>query len=159
MADTKTTITVYGIIGILVASGLGVYMLTPEQLAAASTCTTSNMTGIFERFSATNGTAYWTVNGTTKSSVCSKGKWIPTLDWLKLNNLTSKDISISTPEVSNVTEDNVEIISIGQSITVDRTKAVVINGQTYNLTYLPKTVTKCICERIGGCKLSECVAQ
>lgn len=156
-AQNKPSPLFYGILGVLIASGLGVYMLTPEQLDAASTCTTSNVTGIFERLSATNITAYWTVNGTEKSSVCSKGKWIPTKDWLKIYGLSAKDVTIGTVIESNVTEDNVEVITIGQTITVEKSKSININGQTYNISYVPKVVTKCICEKVGGCKLSECI--
>jgi hypothetical protein len=148
----------YGIIGILLLSGLGAYILTPEQLANASTCTSTNITGIFERFSSTNVTAYWSINGSTKSSICSKGKWIPTNDWLKLNNLTAKDISIGPVDEANLTEDNVEVITIGEEIVVDKSKSISINGQVYNISYTAsKPLIKCICDKATGCQISECL--
>lgn len=155
--ETKTTIT-FGIIGVLLLSGLGAYYLTPEQLAVANTCTTNNVTGIFERLSATNVTAYWTVNGTSKQAVCTKGKWIPTTQWLIINNLTEKDITINPVEESVITEDNIEIVTIGKEIIVDKSKSISINGQIYNITYTEKaTRIKCICEKTTGCNTLECL--
>lgn len=147
-----------GIIGVLLVSGLGLFVLTPDQLNKASTCTTTNTTGIFERFSTTNVTAYWTINGTTKSSVCTKGKWIPTTEWLKINNLTSKDITYNTVIESNITENGIEVITVGSQIIVDKTKQISIGGVIYNITYTDKpAIIKCVCDKIEGCKLKECL--
>lgn len=158
MVEAKTVTITAGIIGILLLGGLGIYVLTPEQLAAASTCTTTNITGIFEKFSSTNVTAYWTINGTQKQSVCTKGKWIPTTQWLKDNKLSEKDITISPVEESIITENDIEIVTIGKTIIVDKTKQISINGQVYNVSYTDKPpVIKCICDRISGCKISECL--
>lgn len=154
--ETKTI--TFGIIGVLLLSGLGVYVLTPEQLASASTCTTNNVTGIFERFSSSNVTAYWTENGVNKQSVCTKGKWISTSEWLKINNLTTKDITISSINESTITENNIEIITIGKEIVVDKSRSISINGQVYNISYTEKPpIIKCICDKVGGCKIKECV--
>jgi hypothetical protein len=146
-----------GIIGILIVSGLGLFLLTPEQLDKARTCTTTNITGIFERFSSTNVTAYWTENTVLKQSVCTKGKWIPTREWLRVNGISEKDITLNPIVESKTTEDNIEIISTNQEIIVDTNKKINIAGQTYNVKYVPKYSIKCICEKTSGCKISECI--
>jgi len=153
---TATKITT-GIIGILLLAGSGLYFLTPEQLDAASTCTTNNVTGIFSRFSSTNTTAYWTVNGTEKSSVCTKGKWIPTRQWLTNNNLKESDVTI-TPNIqeATITETGVDIIKIGDVIVVDKAKQISIAGTVYNVSYTPTIITKCICDR-PTCDPRECL--
>lgn len=155
MSDT-TKITI-GIIGVLIFGGLGAYLLTPEQLEKSFTCTTNNVTGIFDKFSTTNITAYWVVNGVTKQSVCTKGKWIKTTEWLKINGLTAEDITISSVDESNMTEDYAEIVGIGQTIVVSESKIVSINDVKYNITFIPKTVTKCICDIVTGCKIKDCI--
>ena len=153
---TTTQITT-GIIGILLLAGSGIYFLTPEQLDAAFTCTTSNVTGIFDRFSSTNVTAYWTVNGTEKSSICSKGKWIPTRQWLTNNGLKDSDITLS-PVIQEavVTETGITIVKVGDIIVVDKTKQVSIAGTIYNISYTPTIVTKCICAK-ATCDPLECL--
>lgn len=153
MADAKL---ISGILGVILLSGAGLIFLTPEQLDAAFTCTTNNVTGIFERFSSTNVTAYWSVDGVEKRSVCTKGVWIPTREWLKINNLTEKDIALSEVKESDVTEEGLEIIKESDVIIVDRNKQVVIEGKTYDIVHVPQIVTKCICDKIQGCKISEC---
>lgn len=50
MDTTKITLGIIGMIIIVT----GAFLLTPEQLDKASTCTTNNITGIFESFSNTN---------------------------------------------------------------------------------------------------------
>jgi hypothetical protein len=155
MVDT-TKITA-GIIGVLIFGGLGAYLLTPDQLAKSYTCTKNNVTGIFEKFSNTNVTGYWTVNGTIKQAVCSKGKWIPTIEWLKLYGLSEKDITINPVNESDYTENDIEIITVNKIIMVNQTKQISINGELYNITYVPKTVIKCICDKTSGCKIRECL--
>lgn len=158
-AQIKTQTLVYGILGILLLGGAGVIFLTPEQLANARTCTTNNITGIFEKFSSTNATAYWTVDGIQKQTVCTKGKWIPTIDWLKINNLTEKDISIGPIEESIVTEDNVEIVLPTEKVIyINQSKRLSIGGVVYNISYDGgKETIRCICEKSTGCKLQECI--
>lgn len=159
--DTKV---VYGIIGLLVLSGgAGVYFLTPDQLDQASTCTTTNITGIFESFSKTNITGYWTdSDGIKKQSVCTKGVWIPTRTWLEINKLTEKDVTIQEIKESPITEENIEIISaVTKSITISSSKQIIISTPgTYNITYTekpPVEIIKCICEKSTGCLLKECL--
>ena len=165
-----------GILGVLLLGGAGVYLLTPEQLDAAYTCTTNNVTGIFDKFSGTMKTAYWTYeNGLTKQSVCTKGLWIPTTQWLKDNNIDAKEITLSDPKEvpeSTIDEDGneikpIEVISVDtKTITIAASKQVSINNVVYNLTYVeqPKEVVyqdrqviKCICEKTAGCKIQECL--
>jgi hypothetical protein len=154
MAETSTI--VYGIIGLLIVGGLGAYILTPDQLDKASTCTTTNITGIFERLSSTNKTGYWTVNGTQKSTVCTGGVWIPTRTWMEMYNIS--EVTFGVVNQSTSTEDGIDIITIGETIIVDQTKIISIGGTTYNVTYVEKPPRiKCICERIGGCNLQECI--
>ncbi len=88
----------YGIIGILILGiGSGLY-LSQEQIDYGYTCTTSNITGVFEKFSSTNKTAYWTDGdtGELKQLVCSKGYWIPTKDWARINDVDLNTIEIET---------------------------------------------------------------
>lgn len=153
-AQTKI---VYGIIGILVLLGVGTLILTPEQLAKSHTCTSNNVTGIFEKFSATNVTAYWRVNDTLKQSVCTKGKWITTNEWLKIHNLTTKDITVNTVVPSNITEDYFLIVNAGDTITVNESTTISINNVKYNVTFIPRTITKCICDKKTGCVIRECL--
>jgi hypothetical protein len=153
MADTSKIIL--GIIGILVVGG-GIAFLTPEQLEKASTCNTNNVTGIFEKFSSTNVTAYWTVDGVTKQAVCSKGKWIPTIQWAKDNGIDTAKIMVNAINESEYTEDEVIIVTTDKSIIVDKTMQISVNDVRYNLTYIPKVVTKCICDKDTGCRIAEC---
>jgi len=153
---------IYGIIGVIIAitgGSVGYVLLSPEQLDAAVTCTSNNVTGIFEKLSSTNVTAYWTVNGTEKSSVCTKGKWIPTREWLKLNNLSETDVVVNPVDESKYTEDNIKIIAAGDKIEVDKSQQISIAGTVYNITYKEKPpVIKCICDKTTGCKISECLS-
>lgn len=155
MADTKV---IYGIIGLIMLSGVGLILLTPEQLDAASTCTTNNITGIFEKFSATNITAYWTLNGTQKQSVCTKGKWIPTRQWMLLNNVSEKDILIKAVNESAYTETGIEIVDETKPIIITKSTQLSIEGKVYNITYKEKPpVIKCICDIKTGCAIQECL--
>jgi hypothetical protein len=155
MVDNKI---VFGIIGLIIMTGGGIILLSPEQLNSASTCTTNNITGIFESFSSTNVTAYWTVNGTKKSSVCSKGKWIPTTEWLKQNNLSAENITIQPIQESIITEEGIEIIDITKPIIINQSKQISISGKIYNVTYTEKApMIKCICDKTTGCKIKECL--
>ena len=138
MPEGKTIAITSGIIGVLLMGGLGVYLLTPEQLDKAYTCTTNNVTGLFDSFSSTNVTAYWTVDGVKKSSVCTKGKWIKTTQWLELNGLKPEDITINPVEESKYTEENIKIVAIGETIVIDKSTAVSIEGKVYNITYTEK---------------------
>jgi len=153
---TDTSNIILGIIGILVVGG-GIAFLTSEQLSKASTCTTNNITGIFESFSKTNVTAYWTVNGSKKQSVCTKGVWLTTIQWAKNNGIDPAKIMVNPVNESEYTEDGVIIVTTDKAIIVDKTMQISINDIKYNLTYIPKIVTKCICDKMTGCKISECM--
>lgn len=148
----------YGIIGILLVGGLGVFFLTPDQLAKASTCTTNNVTAIFEKLSSTNVTGYWTVNGSLKQSVCRNGKWIPTIDWLKQNSLTEKDILVQEVKESDYTEDGAIIVEQSKPIIVDKNMKISVQGVVYDVSYTDKPpVIKCICDQKIGCQIAECL--
>ena len=145
----------YGIIAILMIglTGTGYILLTPEQLNAARTCTTNNITGIFEKYSSTNVTAYWTENGTSKQLVCTKGKWIPTREWMKIHNLTEAQMTGLPLPNSDIDEEGNLIIK-DKTIIVDKSGKVSINGEIYNITHVP--IIRCICEKTTGCQLKEC---
>lgn len=89
----------FGILGALLVSGLGVYILTPEQLDNAKTCTANNLTGLFNSLNEANDTAYWTVDEVTYERSCLGGVWIPTREWLSINGLNETDITFFGEEV------------------------------------------------------------
>jgi hypothetical protein len=157
MVDKK--VTGFGILGVLLVSGLGGYLFTFDELDKAYTCNINNVTGIFESFSSTMKTAYWiNEEGVSKRSVCRNGYWIKTTEWLKVNGLDKEIISIDDVNESDYTEDNIEIISIGDTIVIDKNRKVDINGQIYNITYIgDKYKIKCICDKISGCKIKDCL--
>jgi hypothetical protein len=138
MVETKTIAITSGIIGVLFMSGLGIYIFTPEQLDKSYTCTTNNITGLFDSFSSTNVTAYWIIDGVKKQSVCTKGKWIKTTEWLKINGLSAEDITINSVNESIATEDNIKIVAVGDIIEVDKSQQISISRTVYNITYMEK---------------------
>lgn len=160
----------YGIIGVLlIAMGGGAYvLLTPEQLDAAYTCTTSNVTGIFERFSSTYKTAYWTQDGMEKQSTCRNGVWIPTKQWLKNNGLSEKDVVVSQDipidEPGVISEEEAKIdspiisenaVSIDQ-VSVKQPEMVIYEGNTYKKVKRDTTKERVICDNSEGCDISWC---
>jgi hypothetical protein len=160
-AQTKLATT--GLLGILLLSGLGtVYVLTKEQLPFTYICPANNVTGIFDRLSSTNKTGYWTVNGTSKSSVCTNSAWITLTEWCKINKIDCKQFTeegmITNPELPPdvYDETGAEIITTS-TITIDKTKTINVNGTILTIDYKPITVIKCICEKTIGCKIKECI--
>lgn len=87
-------ITKAGIIGLLSALMLGtsgVLYLSSTQLNNAYICTTTLNVGIFDRLSSTNKTGYWSVNGTTKSKVCTNGYWERLAEYAKAHNINIEE--------------------------------------------------------------------
>jgi hypothetical protein len=72
----NTQIGIVGVLTMLLGAG-GTLLLTQEEQNHSYVCTTNNNVVVADRLSSTNVTAYWVVNGTTKSAVCSKGTWKP----------------------------------------------------------------------------------
>ena len=79
---------VIGAVALLLGMG-GVMVLTDDELDHAYFCTSNSKVGIFESLSKTNVTGYWKIDGTTKQSTCTKGRWIPLKDYCKENNITN----------------------------------------------------------------------
>lgn len=154
--STKLT---YGIIAVLLLGSIGggLILLTPEQLDAAYTCNVTNVTGIFERFSSTYKTAYWTENTVNKQIVCTNGKWIPTREWMKIYNVTDAQMTGLPLTESNIDELGNPIIN-GTTIIVDKSGKVNIAGVVYDIDCPGcKYKVKCICEK-GICATKECAS-
>lgn len=166
MKKGQTNNLVYFIIGILAVGGTAgtIIYFSQAQIDAAYICTTNNFTGVFERFSASNKTAYITNTTTnvTKSYVCTNGVYIPLNDWCTINKIDCKAFIKEGAKVidpSTVDEFGNPIV-VNKTIIVDKAGKVSINGEEYKVECpgceaAPKV--KCICDKVTGCKLKECL--
>lgn len=172
MVDAKT-VSMYGIIGVLImASGGTLFYLSQEQLNNTYICPLTNVTGIFEKLSSSNKTGYWTINGTTKQATCTNSAWIKLDTWCVQNNINcSQFISNGIPiKESNFDEFGNEIIKTN-TITVNQSKNININGTIYTIDYKPviqkeyinvtqyvdRMVLKCICDETTVDCIKRCV--
>jgi len=123
----------WGIIALLIVSGVGTGIyLSQEQADVSSICVNTSVIAAFQNMSKTNVTGYWYENGTRKQAVCKGGPWIDLNFYLKINNLTLKDISIQPLQESQIDELGNPIIN-GTTIIVDKSGKINIEGKTYDI--------------------------
>lgn len=141
--DNKYTYGIFISLMVLIGGGVGVYILTPDQLDKSSTCTSNNVTTMFERLSGTNITGYWTnSDGSQNQSQCKKGTWIPTREWMKINNVSEKDIIIQPVIESDEESEGIKLYNGESSVVVDKDMKIMTGDTIINITYKPSI--KCI---------------
>lgn len=160
MVDSKTMM---GILGVIIFVGTGtIFVLDKVQMENTYVCTVNNITGIFESLSATSKTAYWTENDTQRSLVCRNGMWVKIGKWCSDNKIDCKvfmDKGLNVNETippEKYDEFGAEIIYT-KDIVIKESKTINVNGTILNITYEPKIVTKCICDKTTGCLIKECI--
>lgn len=158
MVDAKIITT--GIFLVLVLGGAVTYQLLPEDLDRAYICNLNNVTGLFDKLSSTNVTGYYNLNGTNKQLTC-KTKWVKLTDWCNLNKVDCNDFvnnGFPTDEKAlpvEVYDETGAFLVKTPTLVINKDIVLNVNGTKVNITYSP--VVKCICDKITGCKIQECL--
>ena len=144
----------------MILTGTVLYQISQEDLDKAYICPATNVTGIFDKVSSTNITGYYTINGTAKSMQC-KSKWLKLTTWCDLNNFDCQEfVKTGFPSDDKLVPEDVydekgALIYKDVPVTVDKSMVLNVNGTLVNITY--KGTIKCICDKLVGCKIQECL--
>ena len=159
MADAK--IITAGVFLTLILGGVVTYQFLPEDLSRAYICNLNNVTGLFDKLSSSNITAYYNLNGVNKQMTC-KTRWIKLTDWCETNKVDCNNfVKEGFPSddkliPADVYDESGALLVKDSKVTVDKDIMLNVNGSVINITYKP--VIACVYGNKSG-TIEECLKQ